>query len=356
VRPRAEGGTFPRCRAFPVYDDGTHRARRTPAGPAAGRRVPHPLVPDRAGRRPRRPGLPIWLNGPQGHGLWQIVAPGVGPPIHEAEAQTSRLLQAADVAVTGADIDELDPAITAGPRRGRPDAGASAGIEFTSAGADEPRQMQVSLGYALALAAAFGAPVRVADQVMDSLGVATRGEDLLGVFLGEDAPRSGEPHEPDVPSFEPRNLTFADGLADWEFGGSFRDEHSHAADYACTADAGTAVLAAAVQDPEGFAALTQSVLARKYVGRTVTFRAEVRTEDVANEAGLHLLGGMPTGPISLPKSVTVPLAGSNDWTALELSAQVAEHGGMVQFGVFLRGPGRVALRNPQLSFTPAAGA
>jgi len=300
--------------------------------------------------------LPIWLTGPQGHGLWQIVAPGVGPPIHEAEEQTARLLQAADVAVTGADIHELDAAITAGPRRGRPDAGASARIEFTRAGAGGPRQMQVPLGYALALAAAFGAPVRVAGQVMDSLGVATRGEDLLDVFLGEDAPRPGEPYEPDVPSFEPRNLTFADGLADWEFGGSFRNEHSHAADYACTADAGTAVVASAVQDPEGFAALAQSVLAHKYLGRTVTFRAEVRTEGVTNEAGLHLLGGMPTGPVSLPNSVTVPLAGSNDWTALELSAHVAEHGGMVQFGVFLRGPGRVALRNPQLSFTPAAGA
>jgi hypothetical protein len=33
---------------------------------------------------------------------------------------------------------------------------------------------------------------------------------------------------------------------------------------------------------------------------------------------------------------------------------VAEHGGMVQSGIFLRGPGRVALRNPRLSFAPAA--
>jgi hypothetical protein len=300
--------------------------------------------------------LPIWLIGPRGHGLWQIVAPGAGPAIHEAEAQTSRLLQAAGVAVTGADIDELDAAVTAGPRRGRPDARASARIEFTAAGAGEPQQMQVPLGYALALAAAFGAPVRVAGQVMDSLAVATRGQNLLSVFLGEDAPQPGQPREPDVPRFEPRNLTFADGLAGWEFGGSFRDEHSHAADYACAADAGTAVVASAVKEPPGFAALAQSVLIHEYVGRTVTFRAEVRTEGVENEAGLHLLGGMPTGPVSLPKSVTAPLAGSNDWTALEVSARVAEHGGMVQFGVFLRGPGRVALRNPRLSFTPAAGA
>ena len=79
-------------------------------------------------------------------------------------------------------------------------------------------------------------------------------------------------------------------------------------------------------------------------------------EAEAQTARLHLLGGMPTGPVSLPNSVTVPLAGTTDWTASEVSARVAEHGGMVQFGVFLRGPGRVALRNPRLSFTPAAGA
>jgi hypothetical protein len=91
-------------------------------------------------------------------------------------------------------------------------------------------------------------------------------------------------------------------------------------------------------------------------GRSVTFRAEVRAEGVTGEAGLHLLGGMPTGPVSLPDRVTVPVAASTGWAACEVSARVAEHGGLVQFGVFLRGPGRIALRNPRLSFTPAAGA
>jgi hypothetical protein len=300
--------------------------------------------------------LPVWLIGPQGHGLWQIFAPGVGPPVHEAEAQTWRLLQAADVAVTGVDIDELDAAVTAGPRRGSPDARAWARIEFTAAGTGEPRQMRVPLGYALALAAAFGAPVRAAGQVMDSLAVEARGEDLLGVFLGEDVPRPGEPREPGVPRFAPRNLAFTDGLAGWEFGGSFRDDPAHEADYGCAAEAGTAVVASAVGEPAGFAALAQSVLIHEYVGRTATFRAEIRTEAVTGEAGLHLLGGMPTGPVSLPKSVTAPLAGSTDWTTLEISTRVAEHGGIVQFGVFLRGPGRVALRNPRLSFAPVAGA
>jgi hypothetical protein len=294
--------------------------------------------------------LAVWLTGPQGHGLWQIFAPGAGPAGHETEAQTWRLLQAAGVTVTGMDVDELDAAVTAGPR-GRPEARAWARIEFTTAAGAGPRQMQVPLGFALALAAAFGAPVRVSGQVMDGMAVPIRGEDLLRQFLGEDAPRPGEPREPDVPRFEPRNLTFADGLAGWEFGGSFRDAPSHAADYVCSAESGTAVLASAVQEPQGSAVLAQSVLAREYAGRTVTFRAEVRTESVTDQAGLHLLGGMPTGPVSLPHSVIVPLSGSTGWTASEVSARVAEHGGMVQFGIFLRGTGRIALRNPRLSFS-----
>lgn len=156
-----------------------------------------------------------------------------------------------------------------------------------------------------------------------------------------------------MPRFAPRNLAFADGLAGWEFGGSFRDSGPGAGDYTCASAGGVAVIEAAAGQPEGAAALAQSVLLHEYVGRPVTFRAEVRTEDVTAEAGLHLLGGMPTGPVSLDRSLTVPLAGGSDWTVLELSATVAEHGGMVQFGSYLRGPGRVEMRNLQLTFALA---
>jgi len=294
--------------------------------------------------------LPIWFTGPDGHGVWRVVDPDAHPEIEAAESLSSRLLQAADVRVTGTDIEQLAAAVTEAPQRG---AQTSALIEFTGAGAGAPQQMQVPLGYALAMAAAFGAPIRVADEVMDRLAVAAQGDDLLPAFLGPDAPHAAGRRQSDVPRFDVRNLTFADGLAGWEFGGSFRDDQAQAADYACVVEDGTAVVQAAVDQPEGFAALAQSVLIDEYVGRTVTFRAEVRTEDVADEAGLHLLGGMPTGPVSLPKSLTVPLSGSSDWTARQISTQVSEHGGMVQFGIFLRGPGRVGFRNPQLTFTPA---
>jgi hypothetical protein len=306
------------------------------------------LADDSGGRA-----LPIWLVGHEGHGLWEALGtPGDDHHHIEAgEALAARMLAIAGVRVTGVEISELDPALTSGPARGRPHVQASASIEF--AGTGGAHEMQARLGYALALA---GAAVRVADQVMDQMAVRVEGEDLLRQILGEDAPQPGERDESEVPRIAPRNLTFADGLASWEFGGSFRDADPGAADYTCAAEAGVAVIEAAADKPEGAAALAQSVLVHEYVGRRVSFRAEVRTEDVADVAGLHLLGGMPTGPVSLEKSLTAPLSGSNDWTVLELSATVAEHGGMVQFGSYLRGPGRVEFRNPQLTFGPAPAA
>ena len=61
---------------------------------------------------------------------------------------------------------------------------------------------------ALAAGATSFAVAKAAEVRCDSPAVATRGEDLLREFLGEDAPRPGERREPDVPRFDPRNLTF----------------------------------------------------------------------------------------------------------------------------------------------------
>jgi hypothetical protein len=132
------------------------------------------LADDSGGRA-----LPVWLNGPEGHGLFR--GGDDHPHPEPAEVITADLLCAAGVTVTGVDIDELDPARTTGPRHGRDTASASARIEFTAAGTAEPRQMTVRVGYALAMAAATGAPVRVADQLMDQLAVPGQ-DDLVGQF------------------------------------------------------------------------------------------------------------------------------------------------------------------------------
>ncbi|MGH3200380.1 MAG: hypothetical protein ACRDOH_01070 [Streptosporangiaceae bacterium] len=124
--------------------------------------------------------LPVWLNGPEGHGLFR--GGGDHPHPEPAEVITADLLRAAGVTVTGVDIDELDTALATGPRHGRDaDATAAARIEFTAAGTAGPRQMTVRIGYALAMAAATGAPVRVASQLMDQLAVPAQ-DDLAGQF------------------------------------------------------------------------------------------------------------------------------------------------------------------------------
>jgi bifunctional DNase/RNase len=134
------------------------------------------VLADEAGGR----ALPLWLIGPEGHGLFQ----GDGERHHPvpAEALTAELLRAAGVAVDGVDIDELDAAFTAGPERGPhgPRPQASARIGFTPAGA-EPREMPARIGYALALANATGAPIRVPDDLMNRLAVPAQ-EDLVAQF------------------------------------------------------------------------------------------------------------------------------------------------------------------------------
>ncbi len=89
----------------------------------------------------------------------------ITPTPEPAEVITAGLLRAAGVTVTGVDIDEMDTALTTGPRHGREAAQATARIGFTAAGTPEPRQLTVRIGYAMAMAAATGAPVRVADQL-----------------------------------------------------------------------------------------------------------------------------------------------------------------------------------------------
>jgi hypothetical protein len=130
---------------------------------------------DSAGRA-----LPLWLNGPEGHGLFHGQNDDHPRP-EPAEVVTAGLLRAAGVTVTGVDIDELDTELTTGPRPGPGTAQAAARIEFTAAGTAEAQQMPVRIGYALAMAAATGAPVRVADQLMGRLAVPAQ-DDLIGQF------------------------------------------------------------------------------------------------------------------------------------------------------------------------------
>ena len=309
------------------------------------------LADDAGGRA-----IPLWLRVPKR--LWRLLSAVSAPGTAEDAAivgvlpeVAARLLHAAEVAVTAVEIEPTGEDVrelrsdTAAARVGL----ASAATAATAAGA---RHVRVSATYGLALAAAAGAPVRVADEVMDRLAVPIRGEDVLTPFLPpapDEAPRHpGLRRRP-----EPRNMTFADGLDYWELAGDFpADGRPHWQDYTCTTADHHAILSSTVPEPAGFAVLVQTIDADDYHGCTVTFRAELRATDVAGHAGLHLAAGAavdPPGTHLHERGVSSLIApGSSDWTWHEATVPVGG-AGVIRFGICLAGRGRVELRNAELT-------
>lgn len=120
------------------------------------------------------------------------------------------------------------------------------------------------------------------------------------------------------------------------------------------------MLSAAVPQPEGFAWLGQEIFADDYRGTTVTFRGQFRTPDTAGRAGLFLRVMKPPtvhGPFTAqaaladPSNHIVTISNHADWTTHEVTAPIPDDADTVAFGVFLAGPGRIDLRDPEL--TPA---
>jgi RNA polymerase sigma factor CnrH len=310
--------------------------RRIPPGPVPDRFPTHVIVlADDAGRRD----LPIWLLGADSHRF--------DDPRPSADELTDRLLRAVGARVTAVEVDELGPEVT------------MARIELaTPVG---PEHVTARLLDGLAIAITSGTPIRVADAVMDRLAVpAAAGPAGVGQ-AGPMPERTARDLRLDLrPRYEPRNLTFAAGLDHWVLGGSFTENalQPHWDDYEAAADHGTAVLSAAVPQPEGFAWLAQEIFADDYRGAVVTFRGQFRIPEDAGRAGLFLrvmkprdLRGPFTAQAALadPANRIVTFEGSGDWTTREVTAPVPDDANTVAFGIFLAGPGRIELRDPELT-------
>jgi len=366
--------------------------RPAPARQPQGRVPSHLVVlADDAGRRE----LPIWLLDFDGRRLSELLdrpadgqnqagvagvagvagaAAGVGgvagvaagaAGARTADELTAELLRAASSRVTGVDIEELGPEVTA------------ARIRLT--GPAGPQQVTARLAEGLAVAITTGAPLRVADAVMDRLARPGTGREgpaqapeptsasarVPGPGLSLDALKRGlaapQPVRPARrPRFEPRNLTFADGLDGWLFGGSFTEHasESHWDDYSCAVADGSAVISSAVPEPAGIALLGQEVFADDYRGAVVVFRAEFRIGGAPGRAGLFLRvnEGQPIrGPLTDrsvfadPDNNIVTIPAGRDWATHEISARVPGDTDVFVFGVFLTGAGQIELRNAELT-------
>ncbi len=321
--------------------------------------------------------VPIWMRGePGGSDLSKLLVIAARPAgevvtADAPEELTDRLLRAAgagltrvDIDVTAADIDELTPQVAV----------ARIGL----AGPAGTREVTAALGLGLAMAAAAGAPVRMADPVLDRVARPVPGDDLLGPFLdwvppaGRALPGGHAPADRPMatlpgqrPRYEPRNLSFNDGLERWDLDSGFRREADPPPppDYSAAADGQSAVLSSAVPRPTGSAALVQAIFADDYRGATVVFHGEIRTEPRTELAGLRLeivRHWWRNGRAREDHGVTV--SGGRDWTRYEITAPIPEDADMIRFGIGLVGPGRIALRNPELrtaeprTANPAGGA
>jgi hypothetical protein len=302
------------------------------------------VLADDAGRR----AVPIWLREPAAGDLAQLAArpPGEITPSGAPQELATRLLRAAGASVTGVDIDVTEPDAT----ELRSEAAVTRiGLD----GAGGTRQVTAGLELGLAMAAAARVPVRLAAAVLDRIAEPVPGDDLLTPFLDRVPPVAqvapgrglvGSPMAPlpgKRPRFEPRNLTFADGLDRWDLDGGA----GH--DYSATADGPSAVLSSVVPRPAGAAVLVQAIFADDYRGRDVVFSGEISTEPLTEQAGLRLEILKHWRQVREDHGVTV--AGRCDWTRYEVRTPVPEDADIVRFGITLTGPGRIALRHPELS-------
>jgi hypothetical protein len=324
------------------------RPARAPDGSVVPDWWPHQrliVLADDAGHR----AVPLWVIAGHKELLGRLGWPAADAEVTSGLLETAvRLLGTAGTEVSAVDIE---PASDDVPELRSDTVTARVGL----ATATGTRPVTVSAEYGLALAAVAGAPVRVADVVMDRLAVSVPGQDMLAPFLPPADARPGGPRQ--SRRFEPRNMAFTEGLDYWELAGSFSDDGQPAGpDYSCTAADQSAVLAATVPEPAGSAVLVQAIAAEDYRGAAVTFRGQLRATGLVGQAGLHLaVRRPPDEPVSAPlldhgSSLTAP--GSSDWTWHEVTVPIPGDAVVIGFGISLAGRGRIELRGAELSPAP----
>ena len=287
--------------------------------------------------------LPLWLTAAEAYPLWKLADRQHEVAGLPEEDVIGRLLRAAGAIVTGVDIDEIGPEVTAAVIRLSGPAGSSS--------------VTVRIGHGLAVAAATGALVRVSSALMDRLARPVAGTDSVTPFLESEPAavgvRSRPPRNAGRLRYEPRNLAFGDDLDGWVFGGSFRDDPTglHWQDYTAAAQDQSAVLASAVAQPRGSAFLGQAIWADEYRNSTVRLRVDIRAEAAAGGAELRLQivpGDSPGINDERPDDHVVVITDSRDWASYETTAAIPGNARALRFGITLRGNGQVALRNVQL--------
>jgi hypothetical protein len=103
----------------------------------------------------------------------------------------------------------------------------------------------------------------------------------------------------------------------------------------------------------GFGTAMQTISSAHYVGKNVRFSAQVRSDSVADWAGLWMrIDGQDHQVLAFDNMAQWPIKGTTGWSTYSVVLPVADSAADIAFGILLAGSGNVWIRN--LTFEPVS--
>ena len=102
----------------------------------------------------------------------------------------------------------------------------------------------------------------------------------------------------------------------------------------------SAFLKSAVPTTDGFGTLMQSISANEYAGHRVRLRAWVRSQDVADKAGVWMRVDKGSAMVGFDNMDNRPIQGNQSWKTCDVVLDVPQDATGISFGILLSGAGR----------------
>ena len=145
---------------------------------------------------------------------------------------------------------------------------------------------------------------------------------------------------------EPQNTQFAFNLSRWQLYGSHPQDYISGIDTTAKPDGSPCgYIKSNTNAPRGHGILRQTIRGKRYQGKQIRLRSNIKAAGVENQASLYLqLDG-----IGINEMREKQLQDVADWSLYEVSIPVPEQGAsLIRFGVILYGKGQVWLDDVQL--------
>ena len=140
----------------------------------------------------------------------------------------------------------------------------------------------------------------------------------------------------------------------WYLAGSKPHDYETGVDAAQYNGHRVAYLKAVTADPTGFGTLMPDFRADDYSGKRVRFSAMLKTENVADWAGIWMRIDKNGGGSSSPKTLVLdnmhdrPVKGTGDWKSCQVVLDVPSEATSIFFGVVLNGSGNVMMSDAKI--------